>query len=87
MAPRRIVLVTGLKREARSLGGGNAHVIIGGGHGRRLAQDLELAIADGAGAVLSMGIAGGLRPGLRPGAVIIAAAVVAHEGRIPTTAV
>jgi hopanoid-associated phosphorylase len=83
--PHRVLLVTGLKREARIVGGHGVQVIVGGGCSIRLAQDLERAAAAGAGAFLSMGIAGGLLPGLRPGAIIIASAVVANEARIRTT--
>jgi hopanoid-associated phosphorylase len=82
--PHRVLLVTGLKREARILGGDGAQVIVGGGCSTRLAQDLEQAAAKGVAAFLSMGIAGGLLPGLSPGAIIIASAVVASKARIRT---
>jgi hopanoid-associated phosphorylase len=81
----RVLLVTGLKREAQILGGDGTQVIVGGGCSARLAQDLERAAADGAVAFLSMGIAGGLLPGLPSGAIIVASAVVANEARIQTT--
>lgn len=82
--PHGVLLVTGLKREARILGGNGAQVVVGGGCSTRLAQDLEQAVAKGVGAFLSMGIAGGLLPGLSPGAIIIASAVVADKARIRT---
>lgn len=87
MPPSRcILLVTGLEREARIIGGDGAEVIVGGGCGIRLAQDVERVVAGSARVILSMGIAGGLRPGLASGAVVIASAVVADDARIPTTA-
>lgn len=85
VAPPRILLVTGLQREARTIGGEGIQVILGGGCGGRLAQDLEQAVAQGSGAFLSMGLAGGLRPGLPPGAVVVASSVVSHNERFPTT--
>lgn len=71
-----IAVACGLLAEARiaaTIGGVRA--IAGGGDGQRLAVELERAIDDGAVGVLSFGIAGGLRPDLEPGAVIIARAV------------
>lgn len=82
--PRRVLLVTGLRREASIIGDG-AQVIVGGGSSDRLAQDLDQAAAAGAGAFLSMGIAGGLQPGIGAGIVIVASAVVANGTRITTT--
>ncbi len=37
----RVLLVTGIKREAHIVGGNGARILIGGGNSARLAQDLE----------------------------------------------
>ena len=84
-SPHGILLVTGLQREARIIGDDNAQIIVGGGQSERLAHDLERAATEGARAFLSMGIAGGLRPGLPSGTVIIASAVI-DKGRHISTA-
>jgi hopanoid-associated phosphorylase len=53
------------------------------GHGRYLAGALDAA-APGCAGILSFGIAGGLDPALRPGAVIVASSVIGPERRLPT---
>lgn len=71
-----IAVATGLLAEARiaaSMGGTRA--IAGGGDHARLAAEIERAIVDGAKGVLSFGIAGGLKPGLETGTVVVARAV------------
>jgi hopanoid-associated phosphorylase len=87
VAPPRhpVLLITGLRREARIIGSDGIGVIVGGGCSTRLAQDLERAAIKGAKAFLSMGIAGGLRPGLPSGTTIIASSVVTDGARMATT--
>src|SRR5690242_11367492 len=82
----RIFAVTGLKREARIIGGRAAQIFIGGGDGDHLAERLHRAIAGGSCAILSVGIAGGIAPGLAPGTVIIASSVLASGRRFPAAA-
>ena len=78
VAPAPILLVTGLAREARVAGGVGIETIGAGGDPPRLR--LMLA-GEGAvyRAVISFGVAGGLDPGLAPGAVIVASGIVSGE--------
>jgi adenosylhomocysteine nucleosidase len=68
-----ILVVTGLAREARIAGGPGVIVIATGGEAARLRA--ALAEAPSCRAVVSFGIAGGLDPALRPGAVVMARGV------------
>ncbi len=81
MATEHAVLaVTGLKREARILTGDGVCVIIGGGDQAQLAASLARAAA-GAIGIISIGLAGALQAGLRPGDWVVARAVVDGEAR------
>jgi hopanoid-associated phosphorylase len=71
-----IVAVCGMGREARIAAGADVMTVVGGSSGR-LRERLESALA-GARGVISIGIAGALAPQLRPGDVVVAAAVVAR---------
>jgi adenosylhomocysteine nucleosidase len=68
--------VVGLRAEARLLAGAPVAVAIGGGSpgGARLAA--QRLVAQGAGALLSFGLAGGLNPALPPGALLIPRGVI-----------
>ncbi len=68
-----ILAVTGLQREARILAGPGVEVVAG-------AADLDLRAADKRG-VISIGIAGALAPGLKPGDWVVADAV--RDGSFP----
>lgn len=70
-----ILVVTGLRREARLLSGPEVEVVAGGGDRRRLEARLEERAA-WANGIISMGIAGGMAPGLRPGQWVVARAVL-----------
>ena len=70
-----ILAVTGLAREARIAGRAGLEPVIGGGDAHLLARRLEQA-AQGAVAVVSFGIAGGLAPLLKTRDVVIATHVV-----------
>src|SRR5262249_50613320 len=61
-------------------------VIAGAAHGG-LAARLEQAVAAGAEAIISFGLAGGLDPDLGPGRCIVAGAVLAGAERLPADAV
>ncbi|MCR0984829.1 phosphorylase family protein [Roseomonas populi] len=61
-----ILIATGLMREARILAGSGTRVVVGGGASGRLEADLDRLVPGMAG-ILSIGIAGALEPGLRPG--------------------
>jgi hopanoid-associated phosphorylase len=71
-----VIAVTGLAIEARIAAGAGVRAIAGGGVAPRLAAALEREIEQGAGAVISFGIAGGLAPDVAPGRWIVARAVV-----------
>jgi adenosylhomocysteine nucleosidase len=83
--PDRILTVTGLKCEARIVRGRRMDRALIGGDGIGLAERLDRAVAEGPCAVLSVGIAGGLQPGLPPGTVIVASSVAGSGGSLPTT--
>lgn len=66
-----VLLATGLLREARILAGPGVTVVAGGGDHARLEAALD-RLAPGARGILSIGIAGALAPGLRPGDWVVA---------------
>ena len=74
-----IVAVCGMEREARIAAGAGVTTVVGGSSGR-LRERLESALA-GARGVISIGIAGALSPQLRPGDLVVAAAVLARGKR------
>lgn len=73
-----ILAATGLMREARILRGPGVRVIPGGGDQQRLEAELDQAAPEAAG-IISIGIAGALASGLRPGDWVVADAV----GEVP----
>jgi hopanoid-associated phosphorylase len=79
--PSFVLAVTGLRAEARiaerSVG---VKTIAGGGDAQRLADLIGQAIANGAGALVSFGIAAGLSPTLAAGSCVVAGKVV-REGK------
>jgi hopanoid-associated phosphorylase len=74
-----IVAVCGMEREARIAAGAGVVTVVAGSSGR-LRERLESALADARG-VISIGIAGALSPQLKPGDVVVAAAIVAGAKR------
>jgi adenosylhomocysteine nucleosidase len=74
-----IVAVCGMEREARIAAGADVMTVVSGSSGR-LRERLESALA-GARGVISIGIAGALSPQLRPGDLVVAAAVLARGKR------
>ena len=78
-----ILAVTGLQRERRHLAGPDVEVVAGGGDQRRLEAVLE-RLAPGMRGVISIGIAGALVPGLRPGRWMVATAVRDDGRALPT---
>ncbi len=83
MASGFVIAATGLKAEARiAERSGGVKAIIGGGREDRLTALLHQAVAGGATGVISFGIAGGLRPGLMPGTIVIGTSVIHSSGRI-----
>src|SRR5436189_4500263 len=78
-----ILAVTGLERERRMLAGPGVEVVAGGGDHVRLEAALD-QIAGGMDGVISIGIAGGLEPGLAPGRWVVANAVRDANEAVPT---
>ncbi len=76
-----VVVATGMRAEAALLPPG-VRAVVGGGDPARLRRMLDAA-AEGATAVLSFGIAGGLDAGLEPGALVVATRVRAPGGAWP----
>jgi hopanoid-associated phosphorylase len=80
-----ILAATGLQRERRILAGPDILVLAGGGDQARLEAELE-CLAGKARGIISIGIAGALAPGLRPGDWIVAEAVLDGDALLPSDA-
>jgi adenosylhomocysteine nucleosidase len=78
-----ILAVTGLQREQRIVTGPGVEAIAGGGDSQRLEALLEARAAEAHG-IISIGIAGGLAPGLRAGDWVLADAVLVGGKPTPT---
>lgn len=78
-----ILAVTGLERERRLLAGPGVEAIAGGGDPARLAALVD-RLAPGMDGIISIGIAGALAPGLRPGQWVVATFVHAGGEAMPT---
>jgi hopanoid-associated phosphorylase len=79
-----LVVVCGLLAEARLAHPAPGRAIAGGGDPSRLETELERALSEGAGAVLSFGLAAGLAPGLAPGTLVIPDEIVSGPARYAT---
>jgi adenosylhomocysteine nucleosidase len=77
-----IVAVTSLALEARIAAGPGVSVICS--QGERLAAALEAAVERGACGIISLGVAGGLAPGLAVGDLVAATAVITGQRSFPT---
>jgi len=80
-----ILVATGLQRERRLLEGPDLTVVAGGGDGRRLEATLDRLAGEARG-IISIGIAGGLAPGLSVGCWVVATAICDNGLSIPTDA-
>jgi hopanoid-associated phosphorylase len=80
-----IIAAVGLERERRIVDGSGVEAIAGGGDKARLEALLEERVAKAHG-IISIGIAGGLAPGLRTGDWVLADSVLADGKTIPTDA-
>ena len=78
---RPVVAVTGLDVEARIAANPGIRTLAGGGDMQRLAIALDDALARGAAAIISFGIAGGLHASAVPGTWLVANAVVTPTSR------
>jgi adenosylhomocysteine nucleosidase len=79
-----VVVVTGLVAEAHVADSPPGRTIAGGADPIRLEAELSRAIADGAAAVLSFGLAAGLEAGRAAGTVVIPAEVISGNDRYAT---
>jgi hopanoid-associated phosphorylase len=80
-----IVAVTGLVREARIVRGERVVTLTGGGDADGLKKQLDTVLPEkGVSGVISIGVAGGLSPDLRPGHIVIGSEVVSGEERYET---
>lgn len=77
----RPTVVVGLQAEARIARGLGWPVVVGGGDIQGALIAARRAIADGATALISFGLAGGLDPALRPGDLIVAETVLTATDR------
>ena len=80
-----IIAAVGLERERRIVDGPGVETITGGGNHMRLEALLEERAGNAQG-IISIGIAGGLAPGLRTGDWVLADGVLADGRPIPTDA-
>lgn len=78
---RPVVAVTGLVIEARIAAGPGVRTVAAGGDGRRLTLALEREFAQGATAIISFGIAGGLAATAVPGTWLVVDTVVTATAR------
>ena len=79
-----VLVVTGVRREAKIAAGPGMKTICSGGSPARLRTQLAGQDSYGITAVMSFGIGGGLNPALMPGHVVVADAVSWRDGRWPT---
>jgi adenosylhomocysteine nucleosidase len=77
----RVGVLTGLVMEARCLRGTGALVGCSGARAERGREEVVRLIEGGASGLVSFGLAGGLDPTLRPGALVLADAVALPDGR------
>jgi len=81
-----VVVVTGLLAEARLAQPLSGRAIAGGGDRVRLEAELDRALEDGAQAVLSFGLAGGLAPQRPPGTLLVPTLVISGSEHYRTDA-
>ncbi len=79
-----IAVICGLKSEAavvrKAVGGDKVRVGISGADAGRAYELARVACQDGAAAVISIGVSGGLDPALRPGDLVISDEIIADDG-------
>jgi hopanoid-associated phosphorylase len=79
-----LIVVTGLKAEARIVAASGVHVFACGGNVGLQAHAIKEAVFSGAAAIVSFGIAGGLHSHLTAGDWVVATGVVSGERTIET---
>lgn len=83
---RRLLIVVGLKREARLAGNGDVATVCSGGDVGLLERRLAQIDPAGVAGVISFGLAGGLDPALVSGDLVIATSVIAWSRSFRTDA-
>lgn len=81
-AAGRIVVLVGLQAEARLAASLGWPVLVGGGSAAAAEAAARAAMASGATALISFGLAGGLDPALPPGTVLVPDSVLTADRRI-----
>jgi adenosylhomocysteine nucleosidase len=76
MERAKIGFITGLTAEARWLRHAGFMIKVGGGTPFGAEKAAEALVHDGAQALISFGLAGGLKPGLVPGSIVVPTAVL-----------
>jgi adenosylhomocysteine nucleosidase len=79
-----LIVVSGLRVEARIVAGAATQALAGGGDPARLEAQIVQAAENGGCALLSFGLAAGLDPGLAPGSIVIPREVVHGPRRYAT---
>lgn len=80
MTPAPLGFVTGLTAEARIARTFGGLVRAGGGTPEGAAEAAEALVRDGVSGLVSFGLAGGLSPTLRPGALVVPGTVIEGDG-------
>lgn len=84
VTPMPIAVVVGMAAEARIARRLGWPVAVGGGTAEGVEPAAQRLISEGAGALVSFGLAGGLDPSLRPGALIVPSIVIDDGHRYAT---
>jgi adenosylhomocysteine nucleosidase len=79
-----LLVVSGLRAEARIAASVGVRALAGGGDAAGLAAAINRGIGEGASGLLSFGMAGGLGPGLAPGTIVVPGVVLAGTERFAT---
>ncbi len=77
----KILVVTGLAREARVLTVPQTNVVFGGADRDAIRRNIDSAIDDETAGIISIGICGGLAPSLAVGDTVLADEIVSASGR------
>jgi hopanoid-associated phosphorylase len=83
-AATTLIVVSGLRVEARIVASACTQALAGGGDPARLEAQILQAAQQGGRALLSFGLAAGLDPGLAPGSIVIPREVVSGPHRYAT---
>jgi hopanoid-associated phosphorylase len=81
-----LLVITGMAREVKLAAGPGVETIASGGSAAQLRNALRARHRSTCGVVLSFGVAGGLDPELKPGAVVVATGVWEGDQRWPAQA-